>query len=38
MVFGIFLYDMMDIRVTDENYTLILLYIEFIRDNARYYL
>ena len=37
MVFGIFLYDMMDIRVTDENYTLILLYIEFIRDNARYY-
>ena len=37
MVFGIFFCDMMDIRVTDENNTIILLYIELIRDNACYY-
>ena len=36
MVFGIFFCDMMDIRVTDENNTIILSYIELIRDNACY--
>ena len=30
MVFGIFLFDMVDIRATDENYIMILLYIIYI--------